>query len=45
MSVVAGLATVLLSRMQGYTTAFAVALSAYVIALLLSGVLPRMLRR
>ncbi|MCP4806715.1 MAG: hypothetical protein GY913_27635 [Proteobacteria bacterium] len=45
MSVVAGLATVLLSRMQGYTTAFAVALSAYVIALLLSGVLPKMLRR
>ena len=44
MSVVAGLATVLLSRMQGYTTALVVAFSAYLLALLLSGVLPKMVR-
>ena len=44
MSVVAGLATVLLSRIQGYDVAFTVALSAYVLALVTSGFLPRMRR-
>ncbi len=43
-SVVAGLATVLLSRIEGYDVAFSVALGAYVLALALAGFLPRLRR-
>ncbi len=45
MSVVAGLATVLLSRIWGYSFAFGVALFAYALAFGLSSALPRLTRR
>jgi len=41
MSVMASLMTVVISRMYGYSTAFGVALGAYVLALALAGALPR----
>ncbi len=41
MSVMASLMTVVISRMYGYSTAFGVALVAYVLALALAGTLPR----
>ena len=40
-SVVAGLATVMLSRGYGYSVAFVIALSAYGVSLALAGFLPR----
>ncbi|MCP4677462.1 MAG: hypothetical protein GY854_18505 [Deltaproteobacteria bacterium] len=45
MSVVAGLCTVLLSRLCGYNVAFAIALGAYTLALILCGAIPRIQRR
>ena len=41
MSVMASLMTVVISRMYGYSTAFGVALGAYVLALALAGALPK----
>jgi hypothetical protein len=41
MSVVATLATILLSRLAGYRVAFAVALTAYLLAFVLAGTLSR----
>jgi hypothetical protein len=41
MSVLASMGTVVIARLQGYNAAYAVALSAYLIALLCAGMLPR----
>ena len=43
-SVVASLVTVLISRIYGYSSAFVVAILAYVLALALAGFLPRITR-
>jgi hypothetical protein len=45
MSVIASLLTVVVSRMHGYGIAFGVALSAYILALVLSGSIPQIRKR